>query len=285
MDWLDSPLRRCYVGGELIGRSVVLSPSARLEVLQRRTKGSFGWQFRQAVAALLWFKNGFHAARLTVDGRDVDAKISPMTNLGLVAAQSQIEGEFETAEVCDYSLIFLDTSKLPASLQPRESIMTFGNPRLVTGLEEMTCLPGIGPDLSSLMLEGWFLQTMARLVTATSDQQKTGRLPDVSIERVQQYIETHYPEALTVAQLAAVAGFSERHFTRGFRAATARTPMQFVMEVRIRNAMRLIREGLHSITETAYLCGFGGAQHFSVAFKKATGTTPREYMRSVADVA
>lgn len=244
--------------------------------------GSLAWQFRQAVAALLWFKKGFHAARLRVDGRGVETKISPVANLGLVAAQSQIEGEFETAEFCDYTLIFLDTSKLPASLQPQQSMMAFGNPRVVTSLEELTRFPSPDPDLFSLMLEGWLLQTVARLMTGTSDRQTSGWLPAASIERVQQYVEAHYAEPLAVARLASIAGFSERHFARGFRAATSRTPMQFVMEVRIQNAKRLIREGRHSITETAYLCGFGQAQHFSAAFKKATGVTPRDYMRSVS---
>jgi AraC family transcriptional regulator len=282
VDFADSPLRRCHVGGELIGKTVALSPSARLEVLQRRTTGSFTWQFRQAVAALLWFKNGFHAAHLRVDGHDVETKISPLANLGLVAAQSQIDGEFETAEICDYTLIFLDTSKLPASLQPQQSMMTFGDPRVVTSLEELTRFPDPDPDLFSLMLEGWFLQTIARLMTGTSAPQTSGWLPAASIDRVQKYVEIHYAEPLSVAHLASIAGFSERHFTRGFRAATTRTPMQFVMEVRIRNAKRLIREGLHSIAETAHLCGFGQAQHFSVAFKKATGVAPRDYMRSVS---
>ena len=56
------------------------------------------------------------------------------------------------------------------------------------------------------------------------------------------------------------------------------TPREYINQLKIREARKLLREG-HSITETAMELGFSSSSYFAVLFKKITLYTPQEYRK------
>ena len=101
------------------------------------------------------------------------------------------------------------------------------------------------------------------------------------INKVCDYIEGHLGDDMTLAELAAVAGFSEFHFHRIFAAMTGETLFSFIQRLRLERAA--IRLGLHreeSVTQIGADCGFSSPAVFSRTFKKRFGCTPSAFKKS-----
>ncbi len=106
-----------------------------------------------------------------------------------------------------------------------------------------------------------------------------------AVQRAIEHIERHLCEPLTAGELAAVACMSRYHFARVFRAATGRSPMEYLRERRILRAQALLREGRQKISEIAYDLGFFDQSHFVRRFRHATGYTPANFARRHAGAA
>lgn len=94
------------------------------------------------------------------------------------------------------------------------------------------------------------------------------------------HLEQHYVDNLTVAQLAELSNMSLTGFRKMFNKYSGLSPLEYRNNLRIRRACDLLRAGGHNVTEVAELTGFGNAFYFSRAFRKVTGKTPSEIMRS-----
>jgi AraC-like DNA-binding protein len=84
-----------------------------------------------------------------------------------------------------------------------------------------------------------------------------------------------------VAELAGQMNLSPHHFSMLFKHALGVPPHQFVLQERIHEAQRQLAAGRIEISELALQLGFSDQSHFSRAFRKMTGTTPKRY-RSTA---
>lgn len=82
---------------------------------------------------------------------------------------------------------------------------------------------------------------------------------------------------LSVESLAAEVGISRVHLNRRLKEITNQSARDFIRNIRMRQAARLLHEKKLSITEVAYATGFANPSHFSVAFKEIFGITPRAY--------
>jgi AraC family transcriptional regulator len=105
-------------------------------------------------------------------------------------------------------------------------------------------------------------------------------LPTGSLARVREYVEENLAEDLRLAELADVAHLSPYHFARCFRAATGRSPHQYVLDRRVEAARRALATRSVPIGPLARAVGFAGAGHLSRHFRARLGVTPGEYARS-----
>jgi len=97
-----------------------------------------------------------------------------------------------------------------------------------------------------------------------------------SVYRVILYIEQHYKEALTLEELARVAGFSKYHFHRIFLSITGESLSGYVRRVRLANATLKLKIN-DRITAVALDSGYETNASFSKAFKQQYGITPRAF--------
>ncbi len=111
---------------------------------------------------------------------------------------------------------------------------------------------------------------------ATPEDQKTHFQ---ELQRVIEYLETHFVDEITVEKLAEIAGISVPHFNRRFRQLLRLSPMEYVSSLRMQEAQRRLITTRQSIGEIAMATGFFDQSHFTKRFRKNTGMTPLAYRK------
>jgi AraC family transcriptional regulator len=143
-----------------------------------------------------------------------------------------------------------------------------------------------GCPSGALFAESMSLALVARLA---SDTWKTpgeaahlkATLTPTQQQRVREYIAAHLTQDLALPALAALIDASPGHFTRLFRNTFGVPPYHYIIGQRIEEAKRLMATGRSSILEIALLLGFSSQSHFTVTFRKLTGTTPRQFLANL----
>jgi AraC family transcriptional regulator len=111
-----------------------------------------------------------------------------------------------------------------------------------------------------------------------------GKLSSGQLKQVIDHVRASIHYTLTMAQLASCVHLSPFHFSRLFRQTVGVSPYQFVLQMKIELAQKLIRENSGSLSDVAYALNFTDQAHFSNAFKKITGVCPRQFMTKPLDV-
>ena len=96
---------------------------------------------------------------------------------------------------------------------------------------------------------------------------------DISIR----FIEHNYSRPISVNDIASSTGISRSHLYRLFMQELNITPNDYLIQFRISNACKLLRESNINISEAAYSSGFSDPLYFSRVFKRIKGMTPTEY--------
>jgi AraC family transcriptional regulator len=106
-------------------------------------------------------------------------------------------------------------------------------------------------------------------------------LPGRQLRNVLDYIEEHLDESLTLAELAAVAGFSLSHFKPLFRQAVGRPVHRYVLERRVERARTLLLTGNRTMIEIALEAGFAHQSHMARCVRRLLGVSPSQIASSV----
>ena len=101
------------------------------------------------------------------------------------------------------------------------------------------------------------------------------------LKRLREYVEQNYSEPIPLEKAAGIATLESTYFSSYFRVKVGITFTEWLRQVRIRQAMRLMKASDFSITEVAYEVGFMSLGAFGRAFKKQTRMTPKEFKKSV----
>lgn len=105
--------------------------------------------------------------------------------------------------------------------------------------------------------------------------------PDEEIMRAQMWLQENFASDINLQMLAEKFEMSPRNFNRRFRAATGRSPLDFLQNTRIDNARELLQTSNLGVAEVMHQVGYTDAKHFNRLFKKYIGTTPSQYRTTV----
>lgn len=93
-------------------------------------------------------------------------------------------------------------------------------------------------------------------------------------------LEKRYDQPWTIDEMAELAHMSPSNLVRVFRRATGQTPLHYLIQLRVRQAVRLLEDSDLNITQIAYRTGFADGNYFSRQFRKCTGVTPSRYRKT-----
>ena len=142
--------------------------------------------------------------------------------------------------------------------------------------ELVRCSWGYEEMLTYLFRE--LLMTMHRRMTENAPR-VSGFIQD-EIDRARAFFDEHYNEEISIEQYAVSRNMSTSWFNRSFRSAVGTSPMQYILDVRIRNAQTLLETTDYSVTSIAALVGYENPMYFSRLFRKAKGLSPSKYRKT-----
>jgi AraC-like DNA-binding protein len=144
---------------------------------------------------------------------------------------------------------------------------------------------GIGKIISLLSVLKIMSETKEYdLLSSNAFNRYVGEDDCVRINRVYQYIMDNYTENPSLEQVSAVANMSTTAFCRYFKSRTNKTYTQFLNEIKIGNACKLLVDDNQSISQICFEIGFNNFTHFNSQFKRIMGLTPREYQHRRAQL-
>lgn len=89
-----------------------------------------------------------------------------------------------------------------------------------------------------------------------------------------QYIDKHYTEKVQISELSKLIHVCDDRMIRLFKEVTGETPVEYIMNLRVEHALKLLMEDKLSIAEIAEQTGFGSATYMTRVFKQKLGITP-----------
>ena len=98
------------------------------------------------------------------------------------------------------------------------------------------------------------------------------------------FVKARYHEPISVADAAAVAGYSPSHFMRIFRQVTGRTFVEYLTDYRLSAAVYYLKETDEDVGAVAANCGFDNISYFIRRFRKKYGAPPGRYRRQAKNV-
>lgn len=100
-----------------------------------------------------------------------------------------------------------------------------------------------------------------------------------SMQHVRQYLESHYADALSLDDIAAVAGLDRYALCHRYQNEFQCGVIADLCRIRVAKAKQFLRYSGEPVEEVGRLCGFQSPSYFAKRFREETGRSPREYRR------
>lgn len=100
------------------------------------------------------------------------------------------------------------------------------------------------------------------------------------MQKVQEYINAHYQEEIRLGQLAAMVGMTDVSFSRFFKLRTGKNLSDYIIDIRLGFASRLLVDSTMSIAEICYECGFNNLSNFNRIFKRRRLALLKNFVRT-----
>lgn len=147
-----------------------------------------------------------------------------------------------------------------------ESILKAKNARRVIVLLDMLQLLAASKEIKTLSSAGF---------SKSYDHSNTDR-----INEIYNYTFNNFQKELSIKEIAAAVNISPNSFCRYFKTRTLKTYWQFLLEVRIGYACKLLIDDKMSVARICYDCGFNNLSNFNRHFKHMIGMSPLQYSKT-----
>lgn len=145
--------------------------------------------------------------------------------------------------------------------------------KALTGKSSFDQLIGL-LELLNIMAHTNDYQKLSTLDFSSSFSSNTNSDP---INRIYEYIIEHFRADISLGKVAQMAHMTPTAFCRYFKSRTRKTYTQFLNEIRISFACRLLMEGKKEVSQVCFDCGFNNLSYFNRQFKKIKNETPSSY--------
>lgn len=146
-------------------------------------------------------------------------------------------------------------------------------------MEQLEATQGLSRLLGMLDLLQLLVNAPEFDAVSTQEVREPGGRNPERIDRIYQYTLDHFSDPITLEQVANLASMSVPAFCTYFKKSTKKTYVEFLNEVRIGHACKLLADTQLPVSEICYESGFNTAANFNKQFLKTRKKTPLEYRK------
>lgn len=117
----------------------------------------------------------------------------------------------------------------------------------------------------------------AHTLSSSSFAQVKARSESRRVQKVQEFVNRHYKEDIRLEQLADLSGMTPVAFSRFYKQRTGKSVTDYIIDMRLGHAIRLLVDSEMPIYEICYDCGFNNVSNFNRIFKKKKDHSPKEF--------
>lgn len=153
------------------------------------------------------------------------------------------------------------------------------NDAILSSLKELCKIDRSEECYSLHLVEG--ICRVSRELTPFMD--KTQKKPVINIRNENKvkelisYMHEHYSEHISVEELSSLIGVSRTECFRCFKSVVGESPIEYLIEYRLRVACSLLKENQYTVNQIALMCGFENPSYFGKIFKERFGISPKKY--------
>lgn len=98
-----------------------------------------------------------------------------------------------------------------------------------------------------------------------------------NIKKAIEYMNENFYTAISCSELSKLINIDKFRLIRSFKSQTGKTPHEYLLDLKIEKAKKMLKSSKCTITEISLMCGFASHSHFTTTFRKKTGISPTEY--------
>ncbi|WP_338540062.1 AraC family transcriptional regulator [Paenibacillus tundrae] len=144
-------------------------------------------------------------------------------------------------------------------------------------LEKAWFQPG---NIERLYVKSLFYQFIHELMLQLSTE-KSSVMSSDPVQHTLRYLHDHYREQVTLDDLAERFNYSSRHLSMQFKQKTGSSPIDYLIQIRLAEARRMLIKSNVTLREIAVEVGYTDVYYFSRLFKKHVGISPTRYQQRV----
>ncbi|SDO19080.1 AraC family transcriptional regulator, transcriptional activator of pobA [Paenibacillus sp. yr247] len=234
-----------------------------------RPKDSYISMHKHNCFELVYYQSGSGISKVG----PIEYRYSPHTYAIIRPGTQHDERRFEETDVLCVGFRVDDTHRLPTLY---EGLFKDDNKHTLEGIlgimkEEMQEKKPLYAVKLDLCISEALVEHMRNVETLDPARQEDNLMFAIN------YMDEHYNEIIRVETLSAMAGYSYHHFRHLFKQKFGVSPITYIMNKRIENAIRMLRYTDKSITSIAMNSGFSNDAQFCSIFKREVGESPRSY--------
>lgn len=137
--------------------------------------------------------------------------------------------------------------------------------------------------LSPAFIQTGLMELLLFIIRCQRFEQNVIKEIDVDNQLMQEiatYIYNHYDRKISLDEMSERFHISRSYLSKKFKAVTGLGFKEYIINVRIKNACRLLLETNKSITDIAFECGFNDSNYFGDAFRHVKGMSPNKYRKN-----
>lgn len=166
----------------------------------------------------------------------------------------------------------LESSSRGISFGPDESLRA----RMI----ELTESKGMDRILGLISLLDELSKRQTSFIAPNTFHNVVSKKSEMRINKVCNYIQNHFSDKLSIKKVADLIHLTESNFCKFFKKATGKTYSNYINEIRINEACRLLVQTEKTVSQISFECGFETLSYFNRVFMKIKQMTPSKYKES-----
>ena len=160
--------------------------------------------------------------------------------------------------------------------------VAFGMKAIMHNYDRLNELVNMEPGFYSVMK---FIELMYelsltsdyRLLSTSAFAHTTMTTDSRRVQKVKDYIDANFKDDIRLQELADLANMTPTAFSRFFKLRTGKSISEYIIDVRLGHAARMLADSTMAVVEICYRCGFNNISNFNRIFKRKKGLTPTDF--------